>query len=58
LVAATSKGNLEISNSYLMMGKVQWYRHCFYILFNTSPTAISPDKKKGHAENTENISCK
>ena len=45
-VAATSKGNLENGNSHLMVGKVQWYTHCLYIPFDTSPTAISPDKNK------------
>ena len=45
-VAATSKGNLEISNSHLIVGKVQWYTHCLYIPFNTYPTVISPDKNK------------
>ena len=45
-VAATSKGNLEICNCHLMVGKVRRYTHCFYIPFNASPIATSPDKNK------------
>jgi hypothetical protein len=45
-IAATSKGNLGIRNSHLMMGKVQRCTRYCYIAFHTSPTTISPDKIK------------
>jgi hypothetical protein len=45
-VAEKSKGNLGIRNCHLMMGKVQWSTHYFYIAFDTSPITLSPDKIK------------